>query len=88
MERGDESTVSDRVYGTILLLMMATTLAGQDAKPAFIGNIYGPLASAPVPADAPPLFIALAADDPLFGNPGYDMIDSWRTAKRAVEFHL
>ena len=26
------------------MLTMATTLDGQDAKPAFIGNIYGPLA--------------------------------------------
>ncbi len=44
------------------MLTMATTLAGEDAKPAFIGNIYGPLASVTVPAEAPPLFIALAAD--------------------------
>ena len=41
-----------------------------------------------VPADAPPMFVALAADDPLFGNVGYGLIDSWRTAKRPVEFHL
>ena len=70
------------------MLTMATTLAGQDAKPAFIGNIYGPLAAMPAPADAPPMFVALAADDPLFGNAGYGLIDSWRTAKRPVEFHL
>ncbi|MEZ0241732.1 MAG: alpha/beta hydrolase [Sphingomonas sp.] len=70
------------------MLTMATTLAGEDAKPAFIGNIYGPLAAVTVPADAPPLFIALAADDPLFGNAGYGLIDSWRAAKRPVEFHL
>lgn len=70
------------------MLTMATTLHGQDAKPAFIGNIYGPLAAVKVPADAPPLFIALAADDPFFGNSGYGLIDSWRTAKRPVEFHL
>jgi acetyl esterase/lipase len=69
-------------------LTMATTLAGQDAKPAFIGIIYGSLAPVTVPADAPPLFVALAADDPLFGNGGYGLIDSWRTAKRPVEFHL
>jgi acetyl esterase/lipase len=67
---------------------MATTLLGQDAKPAFIGDIYGPLAAVTVPADAPPLFIALAADDPLFGNGGFGLIDSWRAAKRPVEFHL
>jgi acetyl esterase/lipase len=69
-------------------LTMATTLAGEDAKPAFIGIIYGPLASVKVPADAPPLFIALAADDPIFGNSGYGLIDSWKAAKRPVEFHL
>ena len=70
------------------MLTMATTLAGGDAKPAFIGNIYGPLASVTVPAEAPPLFIALAADDPFFGNSGYGLVDSWKAAKRPVEFHL
>ncbi len=70
------------------MLTMATTLNGQDAKPAFIGNIYGPLSAMTVPADAPPMFVALAADDPLFGNAGYGLIDAWRTAKRPVEFHL
>jgi acetyl esterase/lipase len=69
-------------------LTMVTTLAGQDAKPAFIGIVYGSLAPAKVPADAPPMFVALAADDPLFGNGGYGLIDSWRAAKRPVEFHL
>ena len=53
-----------------------------------LGNVYGPLASVTVPAEAPPLFIALAADDPFFGNSGYGLIDSWKAAKRPVEFHL
>ncbi|MHA6769826.1 alpha/beta hydrolase [Sphingobium ummariense] len=70
------------------MLTMATTLEGKDAKPAFIGNIYGPLIPMTVPADAPPMFVALAADDPLFGNSGTGLIDSWRAAKRPVEFHL
>jgi acetyl esterase/lipase len=70
------------------MLTMATALAGQDAKPAFIGNIYGPLGQVTVPADAPPLFVALAADDPLFANSGIGLIDSWRAAKRPVEFHF
>ena len=70
------------------MLTMATTLAGEDARPAFIGNIYGPLSAMNAPADAPPMFVALAADDPLFGNAGYGLIDSWRAAKRPVEFHL
>jgi acetyl esterase/lipase len=70
------------------MLTLATELEGQDAKPAFIGIVYGPLAPVTVPADAPPMFVALAADDPLFGNGGYGLIDSWRAAKRPVEFHL
>lgn len=70
------------------MLTLSTTLHGQDAKPAFIADIYGPLAPVEVPADAPPLFIALAADDPFFANAGYGLIDNWRAAKRPVEFHL
>ncbi|MCW4462043.1 alpha/beta hydrolase [Sphingomonas sp. BT-65] len=70
------------------MLTMATTFAGQDAKPAFIANIYGPLSPVTVPADAPPLFVALAADDPLFANSGFGLIESWKAAKRPVEFHL
>lgn len=70
------------------MLTMATTLVGEDAKPAFIGNIYGPLSAMPVPGDAPPMFVALAADDPFFGNAGFGLIDAWHAAKRPVEFHL
>lgn len=70
------------------MLTMATTMAGKDAKPAFIGTIYGSLAPMDVPADAPPLFVAIAADDPLFGGGGFGLIDSWRAAKRPVEFHF
>jgi acetyl esterase/lipase len=69
------------------MLTMATALAGEDAKPAFLGNIYGPLGAVAVPADAPPLFVALAVDDPLFPNSGFGLIESWRAAKRPVEFH-
>ncbi len=70
------------------MLTLATELGGQDAKPAFIGLIYGPMAAVTVPADAPPMFVALAADDPLFGNGSFGLIDSWRAAKKPVEFHL
>ena len=59
-----------------------------EAKPAFIGDIYGPVGAMTVPADAPPLFIALAADDPLFGGSDMGIVSSWRTAKRPVEYHL
>jgi acetyl esterase/lipase len=70
------------------MLTMATTLGGVDAKPAFIGDIYGPLEAVTVPADAPPLFAALAADDPLFAGRGIGLIESWMAAKKPIEFHL
>ena len=70
------------------MLTMATALVGEDARPAFIGNIYGPLAPVTVPADAPPLFVALAADDPFFASGGFGLIESWRAAKKPAEFHL
>lgn len=70
------------------MLTMATALNGQDAKPAFIGNIYGPVSAMEVPADAPPMFVALAADDPLFGGTDFGLIENWKAAKRPVEFHL
>jgi acetyl esterase/lipase len=70
------------------MLTLLTELAGQDAKPAFIGIIYGPLAAVTVPAEAPPLFVALAADDPFFANGGFGLIESWRAAKKPAEFHL
>jgi acetyl esterase/lipase len=70
------------------MLTLTTALAGQDAKPAFIGDIYGPLAAMTVPADAPPLFVAVAADDPFFGGGEMGIVKSWIAAKRPVELHL
>ena len=86
--RVDPSRIGMIGFSAGAMLTMATAMNGVDAKPAFIGNIYGPLAPMTVPADAPPMFVALAADDPLVGNSGTGLIDSWRTAKRPVEFHL
>lgn len=73
-------------------LTMATTFPGQDgarpeARPAFIGNIYGGLSARDVPPDAPPLFAAVAADDPLLGAPNFGLIENYRKANRPVEFH-
>ncbi len=70
------------------MLTMATTLSSTSARPAFIADIYGPLSPVSVPADAPPLFVALAADDPFFAGGGFGLVESWQKAKRPVEFHL
>lgn len=67
---------------------MAATLQSKENKPAFIAPIYGSQAAVEVPPDAPPLFVALAADDPLFAKNDYGLISAWKQAGRPVEFHL
>lgn len=69
----------------------AATLSGvlaakPDQEPDFFGLIYGPMARVEVPAAAPPMFAALALDDPYFADTS--IIDAWRDAKRPAELHL
>ena len=73
--------------GAMLSLTMALSEKNSD-RPAFVGLIYGPMNRVTVPADAPPAFMAIAADDPLFARDGFDLVNAWREAKRPVEFHL
>ncbi len=56
------------------------------ARPDFVGLIYGGLRT-PVPKDAPPAFIATAADDPLLPNDGLLLYRAWREAGRPAELH-
>jgi acetyl esterase/lipase len=58
-----------------------------DQRPAFIGYIYGPMEAIAVPADAPPMFNAIAMDDGLFARQGFGIVEAWRKAKRPVELH-
>ena len=59
-----------------------------DSLPDFAGLIYGTVDPVAVPADAPPAFVAFAANDPLFGGKGFGIVDSWIKAKRPVELHM
>ncbi len=68
-------------------LTMATTLQSEKVDLAFIAPIYGGLNAVEVPKDAPPMFVALAADDFLF-NGKFGLIKSWYDAEIPVEFHL
>ncbi len=68
---------------------LATTLAqSEDAKPDFIAPIYGYMTPIVPPTNPPPMFVALAADDPLFGNQGFGLVESWQKAGGSVEMHL
>lgn len=71
------------------IAVLAGTLANApDARPDFVGMIYGPTAGTTVPQGAPPLFAALAADDRFFKGQDLSLIDAWRRAGSSVEFHL
>lgn len=62
-------------------------LAEGENAPEFAGLIYGRMPAVNPPDPAPPLFVALAADDPLFGSAPFGLIESWRGAGLPVEFH-
>lgn len=62
--------------------------ADSSNRPDFAGIIYGPMASRPVPSDAPPLFVALAADDILFANGDFGLVSAWQKAGKPVELHF
>lgn len=69
---------------TALALVQTVPTAEQ---PAFFGYIYGPQTVEIVPAEAPPLFDAIAFDDPLFRTAGFLIAAAWQQAKRKVELH-
>lgn len=68
---------------------LGVTLANAaDARPDFIAPIYGSMLAVTPPENAPPMFAAMAADDPLFNRQGFGLVESWQKAGRPVEFHL
>lgn len=70
-------------------LTLSTIEKGGADKPAFAAPIYPNMAAMAVPADAPPIFVAIAADDFLLKREkGLPLIDSYRAAGKPVEFHL
>jgi acetyl esterase/lipase len=59
-------------------------------RPAFIAPLYGGLGAParPVPKNPPPMWAAMAADDPLFGKTDFALIPAWEAKGGAVELHL
>lgn len=58
-------------------------------RPAFAAIIYGAATDNPVPDDAPPLFIAAAADDPVVpSDDSVGLFSRWRAAGRSAELHI
>jgi acetyl esterase/lipase len=62
-----------------------------EGRPAFVGLIYGGALSkdAPVPSDAPPMFIAAATDDSLGLAPqSVALYQKWTAAHKEAELHM
>ena len=63
-----------------------------ESRPAFIAPIYAAAArlrDRPVPADAPPLFVAAATDDNLGLAPdSVDLYSRWMAAHKSAELHM
>jgi acetyl esterase/lipase len=58
-------------------------------RPAFAAPIYGALFEGlDIPADAPPMFIAVSADDPLAAEPCLRLYQAWRAAGQSAELHI
>jgi acetyl esterase/lipase len=68
--------------------MNVATAYDAASRPDFIGVIYGAAPERPVPKDAPPAFIALAADDALLGHASVPIFEDWRAAGKSAELHV
>lgn len=68
--------------------LAVVTWPSQETRPAFIVPIYPPMEACEVPSNAPPMFLAMAADDPLSGRAGFGIVESWIKARRPYEFHV
>ncbi len=85
----DPARVGMMGFSAGAFLTLSVALDGPaDTRPAFIAPIYGRQRPVAVPADAPPMFVLIAADDPLFGKGSLGLVESWRQAGVPVEFHL
>lgn len=62
--------------------------ATPEEMPANLALVYGGLQAARPLAPVPPLFLAQAADDPLFPLQHFDLVQSWRQARQRVELHV
>jgi acetyl esterase/lipase len=57
-------------------------------RPDFAAIIYGVGDIGEVPSTAPPLFIAVAADDPMAASRSIELFSAWRKAKGPAELHI
>lgn len=70
------------------MLSLNTVLSAPPGEgPDYLAYVYGPQAAIDVPADAPPMFAAIAFDDPLFPTGSFPLTQAWHRAGKPVELH-
>ena len=67
--------------------IQAVLRANPGTRPDFLAAIYPAMRRVAVPDNAPPLFVAIAADDPLWRSHKLDLIQAWWDAGRSAELH-
>nr|WP_197501661.1 alpha/beta hydrolase [Hyphomonas sp. Mor2] len=73
--------------GAMTTLGVSTVDDEAAPKPDFIGYIYGPMVATDLPDQVPPMFNAIAADDPLFKGQGFGLVEAWQATGADVELH-
>lgn len=73
--------------GAMTTLGVSTATDKAAPKPDFIGYIYGPMVAIDLPDELPPMFNAIAADDPLFMGQGFGLVEAWQATGAPVELH-
>lgn len=68
--------------------MNVATAYDAGSRPDFVGVIYGAAPERPVPKDAPPVFIAVAADDGILAHASVPIFEDWRAAGKSAELHV
>ena len=68
--------------------MNVATAYDAASRPDFVGVIYGASPQRAVPKDAPPVFVAVAADDGIMAYASVPIFEAWRAAGRSAELHV
>jgi acetyl esterase/lipase len=67
----------------------ATKYMDAESRPGFAASMYGEWWERWIPADAPPLFLTAATNDPLIDvSSNTSLYEAWYAAGRRVELHL
>ena len=72
-----------------MVALHAGTMYAAASRPDFVASVYGALpADDRVPDDAPPLFLAVAADDPVLAGDSTPIFAAWQAKGRSSELHI